>query len=111
MMHGNVRAMVPDAHCQFAEPINKGSQRLSLLLADAYQGDGGQVMRPVGGKLSFELHHECGEAINGVGWELGKPAKGCSLQRCRKHLAQHCIVRGVETHMGGVGIHMLVRVG
>jgi len=68
------------------------------------------VMRPAGGKLSLELHHECGKTINGIGWEFDKPAKGCSLQRCRKHSPQHCIVRGVETHMGDIDIHMLVRV-
>jgi len=67
-------------------------------------------MRLAGGELGLELHHECGKAINEIGWELGKPVKGCSLHRCRKHSAQHCIVRGVETHMGGVGIYMLVRV-
>jgi len=66
-MHGNVRAEVSDAHCHFADPINKGSQRLSLLLADAYQGDGDQVMRPAGDELSLELCHECGKAVNGVG--------------------------------------------
>jgi len=66
-MHDNVRAEVPDAHCHFVEPISKGSQRFSLLLADAYQGDGGQVMWSASGKLSLELCHECGKAINGVG--------------------------------------------
>jgi len=43
--------------------------------------------------------------------EFGEPTKGCSLQGCGKHPAQHGVVRGVETHMGGVGVHMLVRVG
>jgi len=60
-MHGNVQAEVPDARCHFAK------KRLSLLLADAYQGDGGHVMWPAGGELSLELCHECGKAINGVG--------------------------------------------
>jgi len=80
MVHGNVRTEVLDAHFHFAKPIHKGSQRLSLLLADTYQGDGGQVMRSAGGKLSLELRHECGKAINGIGWELGKPVKDRSLQ-------------------------------
>jgi len=110
-MHGNVRTQVPDAHCHFAEPINKGSQRLSLLLADAYQGDGGQVVWPTSGELGLQLRHEGGKAVNGVGWELGEPAKGCSLQPSGKNSTQHCIVRGVETHMGGVGVHMLIGIG
>jgi len=66
-MHGNVRAQILDVHCHLAEPINKGSQRLSLLLADAYQGDGGQVVRPTGCELGLKLCHECGKAVNGVG--------------------------------------------
>jgi len=48
-MHGNVRAQLLDAHCHIAEPVNKGSQGLSRLLADAHQGDGCQVARPAGG--------------------------------------------------------------
>ena len=68
-------------------------------------------MRPAGGKLSLELRHECGEAINGFGWELGEPTEGCSLQGCRKHSTQHCIVRGIKTHMGSIRIHMVVWVG
>jgi len=66
-MHGNVRAQVPDAHCHLAEPINKGSYGLSLLLVDAYQGDGGKVVRPAGRELGFKLCHKCGKAVNGVG--------------------------------------------
>jgi len=68
-------------------------------------------VRPAGRKLSFKLCYERGKAIDGVGWELGEPTKGCSFQGCGKHSAQHDVVRGVETHMGGVGVHMLVRVG
>ena len=66
---------------------------------------------PTGGKLGLELRHEGDKAVNGVGWELGKPAKGCSLQRCGKHSAQNCIVQGVKTYMGGVSVHMLIRNG
>ena len=39
-MHDNVWAQILDVHCHLAEPINKGYQGLSLLLADAHQGDG-----------------------------------------------------------------------
>jgi len=66
-MHGNVRAQISDAHCHLAEPINKGSQRLSLLLADAYQGDGGQMVWPAGRELGLKLCHKCGKAVDGVG--------------------------------------------
>jgi len=92
MMHDNVRTKVLDAHCRFAKPVYEGSQRFSLLLANANQGDGGQVVRPACSKLGLELRHKCDEAINGVGWKFGEPAEGSSLQGCGKHSAHHCIV-------------------
>jgi len=67
MVHGHVRAKVSDAHGLLVESVNKGSEGLSLLLADAYQGDRCQVMWPAGSKLSLKLYHECVEAINGIG--------------------------------------------
>jgi len=67
VVHGNVQAQIPDAHCHLAEPIHKGSQRFALLLANAYQGDGGQMVRPAGRELSFKLCDERGKAIDGVG--------------------------------------------
>jgi len=69
-MHGNVWAQILDAHCHLTEPINKGSQGLSLLLADAHQGDGCQVVRSAGGELGLKLRHECGKAANGLGESL-----------------------------------------
>jgi len=68
-------------------------------------------VQPAGRKLSFKLCYERDKVIDGVGRELGEPTRSCSLQGCGKHSAQHGVVRGVETHMGGVGVHMLVRVG
>jgi len=79
MMNGNIRAKVLDTHRHLAKPVNEGSQQFSLLLENANQGDGGQVVQPSCSKLGFELRHECGEAINGVGWELGEPTEGSSL--------------------------------
>jgi len=67
VVHGHARAQILDAHCHFVEPIHKGYQRLSLLLADAYQSDGGQMVRPAGRELSFKLCDERGEAIDGIG--------------------------------------------
>ena len=86
-MHSHFQAKVSDAHGHLVESVNEGSERLSLLLVDAYQGDRDLVMRPACSKLSLKLHHECGEAVNGIGWELGKPAEGCSLKRCRENSA------------------------
>jgi len=111
VVHGNVRDQIPDAHCDLTEPIHKGPQRLSILLADAYQGDGGQMVRPAGRELSFKLSDERGKAIDGVGWEFGEPTEGCTLQGSGEHSAQYGLVRDVETHMDGVGLHMLVWVG
>ena len=111
MMHGNVRTKVSDTHCHLVEPVNEGSLRFSLILENANQDDEGQVVRPSGSKLGLELRYECCEVVNGVGRELGEPTEGSSLQGRGKHLARHCVVRCVKTHMGGIGIHMLVWVG
>jgi len=45
VVHGHIWAEVLNAHCYLAEPANKGPQGLSLLLADANQGNEGQVVR------------------------------------------------------------------
>ena len=40
MVQGYIWAEVPDAHRHLVEPVNKGSQRLPLLLADTNQSEG-----------------------------------------------------------------------
>jgi len=51
VVHGHVRAKVLNAHHYLDESFNKVSQRLSLLLADTNQGNGGQVVQSALGKL------------------------------------------------------------
>jgi len=42
VVHGHVQTKVSDAHCNLPEPVDEGPQGLSLLLADANQGNGRQ---------------------------------------------------------------------
>ena len=85
MVHGYVRVEILNAHRYFVEPVNKGSQRLSLLLEDANQGDGGQVVQAACGELCLKLRHQHREAIGGEGRELRELAESSSLQRCGEH--------------------------
>jgi len=110
VVHGNVRTKILDAHCHLTKPVDEASQRLSLFLVNANQGDEGQVVWPAGGELGLKLGYECCEAIDGVGREFGEPTKGSFLQERGEHSAQHCVVRRVEVHMSDICIHMLVRV-
>ena len=65
-MHCHIRAEVPDAHHNFPESVYKLPQRFTLLLADADQCDGCQVVQPTGRKLDVELRHQCLEAVDRV---------------------------------------------
>jgi len=91
-MHGHIWAEVLNAHCYLAESIERGPQGLSLLLADANQGNGGQVVRSACGKLRLKLGHQCREDVDRVGRELCEPVESSSLQQRQKHSAQDRIV-------------------
>jgi len=77
MVHGHVRTEVSNAHRYLVE---KGSQRLPLLLADTDQGNGGQMERATCGDMRLKLVHQCREVVDGVGKELREPAENSSLQ-------------------------------
>ena len=61
-------------------PNDKGSQRLSLLLADTNQGNGGQVVRSTSGKQCLKLGHQRHKDVNRVGRELCELGKSSSFQ-------------------------------
>jgi len=110
-VHGHVWAKVLNAHCYLVEPVDKGPQGFSLLLANTNQGNGGQVVRLAYGTLRLELGHQRHEVVDRVGRKLCEPAKSSSLQRRGKHSSQDCIVRGIQAHVRSVGIHVLIWIG
>jgi len=65
-------------------------------------------MRVARDELRLKLRHQCREAVDGVGREFYEPAESSSLQRCGEDSAHDRIVSGVQAHVRGVRIRMLI---
>jgi len=80
-------------------------------LANVDQGDGSQVVWSTSSELCPKLGNQHLKIVDGVWRKPREPAQGFSLQRGGKHSAQDRAVRGVQAHVHGVHIHVLVGVG
>ena len=58
MMHCHLKTEVLNAHSDFPESIDELSQRLSLFLANADQGNGRQVVGSASCELDIKLGHQ-----------------------------------------------------
>ena len=63
VVHRHLRAEVANAHSGLAEPVNERSEGLSLLLTNADQGYGCQMVGAAGCELDVELGYQCFEAV------------------------------------------------